>query len=192
MKNIKCAVVGDGAVGKSCLLITYTTNAFPEEIIPTVFENYSVIVTFDGDPVNLLLWDTAGQEDYDRLRVLSYPDTDVFLICFSVVSPDSFEKVREKWYPEVRHHCPNAPIILVGTMLDLKDDKYTLKSLKKTGLAPITHRQGLAMAKEIGALKYLECSALKQVAVKSVFNEAIRTALCLSPVKKKKRKCLII
>lgn len=68
----------------------------------------------DGIQVSLGLWDTAGQEDYDRLRPLSYPQTDVFLICFSIASPSSFENVTSKWYPEIKHHCPDAPIILVG------------------------------------------------------------------------------
>ena len=71
----------------------------------------------DGVPVSLGLWDTAGQEDYDRLRPLSYPQTDVFLICFSVVSPSSFENVTSKWCPEIKHHCPDAPILLIGNRL---------------------------------------------------------------------------
>ncbi|KAK2504109.1 hypothetical protein MC885_011177 [Smutsia gigantea] len=158
---------------------------------PCSFDNYSANVMVDGKPVNLGLWDTAGQEDYDRLRPLSYPQTDVFLICFSLVSPASFENVRAKWYPEVRHHCPHTPILLVGTKLDLRDDKDTIERLRDKKLAPITYPQGLAMAREIGSVKYLECSALTQRGLKTVFDEAIRAVLCPPPVKKPGKRCSV-
>ena len=181
MQAIKCVVVGDGDAGKIELLVTYTTNAHPGEYIPTVWDNYSANIMFDGKPINLGLYDTAGQDDYDRLRPLSYQQTDVFLICFSLVSPASFENVRAKWHPEVRHHCPNVPIVLVGTKLDLREDEETIEELKEKRLAPVTYPQGLAMAKDVGAAKYLECSAMTQEGLKTVFHEAIRAVLC--PVK---------
>ena len=94
------------------------------------FDNYTANVFVDGRPISLGLWDTAGQDDYDRLRPLSYPDTDLFLICFSIVNPNSYHNVFDKWAPEINHHCPSVPKILVGTKLDLRDDKDELEKLK--------------------------------------------------------------
>jgi len=183
-KGIKCVVVGDGAVGKTCLLISYTTNTFPQDYIPTVFDNYSINVMVDNKQINLGLWDTAGQEDYDRLRPLSYPMTDVFLVCFSVVSPTSYENVSAKWIPELRHHAPNAPIILVGTKTDLRDDPVIVGALQEKGKAPLTKHQGDQLAQQIKALKYVECSALSQNNLKTVFDEAIRAVLKPAPAAK--------
>jgi small GTP-binding protein len=187
MQNIKCVVVGDGAVGKTCLLISYTTNAFPGEYIPTVFDNYSANVMVDGKPIQLGLWDTAGQEDYDRLRPLSYPQTDVFLVCFSIISRSSFENVKSKWIPEIKHHVPEAPFLLVGTKMDLRNDQEVLKKVGQ----PISKEEGTQLAKELGARNYVECSALTQDGLKNVFDEAIRAAMNKSDGKKKKA-CLIL
>ena len=191
MQNIKCVVVGDGAVGKTCLLISYTTNAFPGEYIPTVFDNYSANVMVDGKPVNLGLWDTAGQEDYDRLRPLSYPQTDVFLICFSIISPASFDNVKSKWHPEICHHAPDIPLILVGTKSDLRNDTNTVNQLQQKGLSIISVQQANEMANSIKAQKFLECSALTQDGLKMVFDEAIRAAMN-KPTKKSKSKCTLL
>lgn len=104
-----------------------------------------------------------GQEDYDRLRPLSYPQTDVFLVCFSVVSPSSFENVKEKWVPEITHHCQKTPFLLVGTQIDLRDDVGVIEKLAKNKQKPITFEQGEKLARELRAVKYVECSALTQV-----------------------------
>jgi cell division control protein 42 len=186
MQTIKCVVVGDGAVGKTCLLISYTTNKFPSEYVPTVFDNYAVTVMVDGQPYTLGLFDTAGQEDYDRLRPLSYPQTDVFLVCFSVVSPSSFENVKEKWVPEIKHHCDATPFLIVGTQVDLRDDDQTIQKLQKNKQQPIAFDAGRGMASSVGSVKYLECSALTQVGLKNVFDEAIVAALSPPSISRKK------
>ncbi|MES1907135.1 MAG: Rho GTPase protein rac1 [Cercozoa sp. M6MM] len=194
MQSVKCVVVGDGAVGKTCLLISYTTNAFPGEYIPTVFDNYSANIMMEGQPIHLGLWDTAGQEDFNRLRPLSYPETDVFLICFAVSSPASFENVRARWYPELQHHAPGVPIILVGTKSDLRNDVHTKQELAAKDLDVISEEQALSMKKTIGAVDYLECSALTQEGLKKLFDKAIHVALNKqnNPMPRKKKNCLIL
>jgi len=127
------------------------------------------------EPYTLGLFDTAGQEDYDRLRPLSYPQTDVFLVCFSVTSPASFENVREKWFPEVHHHCPGVPCLIVGTQVDLRDDHQVKEKLAKQKMSPVSAADGHAMAKQLGAVKYVECSALTQFKLKDVFDEVSTT-----------------
>ncbi|KAJ2604408.1 GTPase Cdc42 [Coemansia sp. RSA 1722] len=191
MQTIKCVVVGDGAVGKTCLLISYTTNKFPSEYVPTVFDNYAVTVMIGDEPYTLGLFDTAGQEDYDRLRPLSYPQTDVFLVCFSVISQASFENVKEKWFPEVHHHCPGVPCLIVGTQVDLREDSAIKAKLAKNKQDVISVDQGERLAKELKAVKYVECSALTQKGLKNVFDEAIVAAL-EPPVVKKRSKCLLL
>ncbi|MDI1486965.1 MAG: Rho GTPase protein rac1 [Ramalina farinacea] len=143
-----------------------------------------------------LLRECDGQEDYDRLRPLSYPQTDVFLICFSIVSPPSFDNVKAKWFPEIEHHAPNVPIILVGTKLDLRDDSNQTNQLRSKRMEPVSYEQAIAVAKDIRAHKYLECSALTQRNLKSVFDEAIRAVLNPRPMgkaeKKKGKLCTIL
>lgn len=186
----KLVIVGDGACGKTCLLIVFSKDQFPEVYVPTVFENYVADIEVDGQQVELALWDTAGQEDYDRLRPLSYPDTDVILMCFSIDSPDSLENIPEKWTPEVRHFCPNVPIILVGNKKDLRNDENTKRELLKMSQAPLKQDEGKRMAETINAQAYLECSAKTKEGVREVFEQATRAALAVR--RKRRNKCFIL
>ena len=136
------------------------------------------------------MWDTAGQEDYDRLRPLSYPDTDVILMCFSIDSPDSLENIPEKWTPEVKHFCPSVPIILVGNKKDLRNDASTIRELSKMKQEPVKPEEGRAMAEKINAFGYLECSAKSKEGVREVFETATRAALQVK--KKNKKRCILL
>ncbi|KAJ1497244.1 Rho GTPase [Coelomomyces lativittatus] len=143
--------------------------------------------------IHLFFWfGSKGQEDYDRLRPLSYPQTDVFLVCFSVVAPSSFENVREKWYPEVNHHCPSVPCLLVGTQCDLRTDRKTIEKLQKQRQAPISPDAGEMLAAQLRMEKYVECSALTQEGLKNVFDEAIVAALAPVTHKSRSKKCILL
>ncbi|KAI3918598.1 hypothetical protein MKX01_041918 [Papaver californicum] len=185
-KFIKCVTVGDGAVGKTCLLISYTSNTFPTDYVPTVFDNFSASVLVDAQIVSLGLWDTAGQEDYNRLRPLSYRGADVFLLAFSLISRPSFENITKKWIPELRHYAPSVPIVLVGTKLDLREDKQF--HIDYPGAYTISTAQGDELKKQIGALAYVECSSKNQQNVKTVFDTAIKLVLHPPKTKKKRKK----
>lgn len=96
----------------------------------------------------ILFYADAG-DDYDRLRPLSYPETNVFLICFAVNSPTSFQNVREKWYPEVKHYCPDIPLLLMGTKSDLREADQSGQTSSE-GRGYVTPDEAMEMAKEIG------------------------------------------
>jgi len=178
---IKMVAVGDGAIGKTCLLISYAKNEFPKTYIPTVFDNMTIEkltkINNEDQKVSIDLWDTAGQEEFDRIRPLSYRDTHVFLVCFSVVSPASFENLDNKWIPEIEHHEKNALKLLVGLKCDLRDDERELKKLKELDKSPVTKQQVEEYVKKSNSIGYVECSALKQIRVQEVFDTAIRAFL---------------
>ncbi|KAI0181596.1 ras-domain-containing protein [Hypoxylon sp. FL1284] len=174
----KIVVVGDGGCGKTCLLISYSQGYFPEKYVPTVFENYITYPTHQpsGKTVELALWDTAGQEEYDRLRPLSYPETDLIFVCFAIDCPNSLDNVLDKWYPEVLHFCPYTPLILVGLKSDLRHKKTCIEMLKTQGLTPVSSEQGMAVAKKMGA-QYMECSSKEMTGVDDIFDRAITTVV---------------
>ncbi|KAJ7743318.1 cell division control protein 42 [Mycena metata] len=180
----KCIIIGDSEVGKTTMLITYTTKSFPTEYTPIVHENHSHTITIGKDSYTLGTFDTGGGEDYDRLRPLSYPQTDVFLVCFKVTRVESFENVRRKWVPEIQHFCPDAPFLVVGTQIDLR---YDPQVLARQDLILVTTKEGKHLARELGAAKYVECSSLTQEGLEDVFREATLATLKW-PITSPKRK----
>ncbi|KAF7885532.1 uncharacterized protein EAF02_004041 [Botrytis sinoallii] len=191
----KLVLLGDGACGKTSLLnvlregrfwilMTY----FPTVYEPTVFENYVHDIFVDGTHIELSLWDTAGQEEFDRLRSLSYDDTHAIMLCFSVDSKDSLENVESKWVGEIAENCQGVKLVLVALKCDLREQGADDEAAEGTeGAEPrekkpmIDYNQGLEVARRINALRYLECSAMRNRGVNEAFTEAARVALSVNP-----------
>ncbi|EJS41975.1 rho2p [Saccharomyces arboricola H-6] len=172
----KLVIIGDGACGKTSLLYVFTLGKFPEQYHPTVFENYVTDCRVDGIKVSLTLWDTAGQEEYERLRPFSYSKADIILIGFAVDNFESLINARTKWADEALRYCPDAPIVLVGLKKDLRQEAH-FKENAVDEMVPIEDVKQVARA--IGAKKYMECSALTGEGVDDVFEVATRTSLLM-------------
>ena len=184
--NIKCVIVGDPAVGKTCLSEKFSTKKFPEEYIPRVADNKSIIIDLDGTLYTLELWDTHSVEESCRPhRPLSYPHTDLFLACFSITDLSSFENIRSTWLPELRHYAPTVPIFLVGTKSDLRNDDDLLGRF-------VSVDDMCVMAEELGFLGFAQCSALTGEGVTEMFENAVRGALRETNSKWKKAGCGVI
>lgn len=185
---ISCMLVGDGAVGKTSMIVSYTSNGYPAEYQQTGFDVFSGQVQVEGTPVKVQLLDTAGQEEFDEFRSLSYGHMDVFLLCFSMVNPDSFHNITKKWVPEIRAHNPNAPIVLVGTQSDLLLDVNVLIHLDRSNVRPVLSSRARSMAEKIRAADYVECSSLTQKNLKEAFDAAIVAAIKSKERKGRKRR----
>ncbi|XP_044763529.1 rho-related GTP-binding protein RhoC-like [Coccinella septempunctata] len=186
----KLVVVGDGACGKTSLLTAQCNNTFSEMYLPSIYETYLTSVTYESSVISFALWDTAGEEDYDRLRPLSYPRTDVVLMCFNVDNPVSLQNIHHKWYPEIKHFCPSVPILLVATKLDLRYNEQICKILSQKGETTVSHENGYRASKKIKAYGYIECSAKTMEGVKEVFRKAAEVVL--RPRKVRRRVCHLL
>ncbi|XP_052767369.1 cell division control protein 42 homolog isoform X2 [Mya arenaria] len=132
-----------------------------------------ITVAVRGTSYQLGLFDTAGQEEYENLRILSYPETQIFLMAYSVVMPDTMRNLETKWLPEVKTKYPTAAFIVVGTQIDLREDEKIRQKLQKRKQKPVTPEEGARLAKRVNADCYVECSALTQQGLKDVFDKAI-------------------
>jgi len=169
-KRVKIALIGDGNVGKTSICFRLVNNEFNPVYIPTVFESKPHLMNAEGAEYNLVIYDTAGQEDYTEIRrSIVYPlDIDVFLVCYSIDDNRSYENVKENWAKELKENAPNKPIILVATKGDLRKTKDTSK-LK-------SNMDGCEMQHDIGAQGYFECSA-KDPTNKVIINKIFKFAI---------------
>ncbi|TKR66789.1 hypothetical protein L596_023028 [Steinernema carpocapsae] len=157
------------------LLFAYTKKSFHHGYDTTVFENWSASVTIDQRKFTVNLFDTAGQEDYSHLRCLSYPQTDVFLLCFSLVDPASLERCRTGWINEIRKYVgSHTPVLLVGTKEDLHSSGLAVNRVDLDNAR--------AIASEIGAVNFLTCSSLTHRGLKRVFDEAFLAGIGRHPI----------
>eukprot|EP01119_Soliformovum_irregulare_P021538 TRINITY_DN7195_c0_g1_i7.p1 TRINITY_DN7195_c0_g1~~TRINITY_DN7195_c0_g1_i7.p1 ORF type:complete len:444 (-),score=127.48 TRINITY_DN7195_c0_g1_i7:812-2143(-) len=186
-KSIKLVVTGDNCGGqKTALLLAYFHNTCPTLLgyVPAVFDNnvVSLLVVSEKETYNvqLSLWDTSGQEEFERLRPLQYANTNIFLLCFSIVQPDSFESITHRWVPEISHHCPGIPVILVGLQKQLRSDSKTLRKLKSKGMSPVSFSQGVTLAEKLG-IPYFECSAESGENIVPLFRTAVKNIIRSNP-----------
>lgn len=161
----KLVVVGDGACGKTCLLIRFAEERFEPDYIPTIFENRAKEITVDGKTIDLTLWDTAGQEAYDQIRPLAYNNANVALICYAVDTPESLQHVKDIWIKEINHYCPKTPIILIGNKSDLASE------------SGVSKEKGDEMSKQINAVSHFQCSALNDENILMIFERAAKEAI---------------
>ncbi|KAI5181571.1 Ras-like protein gene family, member A [Nematocida sp. AWRm80] len=180
----KILVVGDSGCGKTCMLISYSEGKFQKEYVPTVFERSTLSYKdeVEGREIKLDIWDTAGQDDFDRIRTLSYLDTDLILVCFSLDSIESLKSIKDKWREEIEHFCKNVPRILVGLKADLRI---------KNDPNLITVSKALEAAKSISASSYIECSAATGDNIAEVFHRAVDVLLNRKR-KKKTKECKVL
>jgi len=177
MPTLKIVAIGDIKCGKTSLLLSYASNTFVGQYTPTVYDHYQTSAMVDGENSALHLWDTSGQDDFDRIRPLCFQDADVFLLCFSVVSRSSFENLQRKWASSVTRFVANPALLLVGLKNDLREESAALSRLRRKNEKPVGEDEAKALALNLKTAAYVECSAKTQEGLKNVFNEAISLAM---------------
>lgn len=187
-------------VGKTCLAMTYINNKFPDKDPTQSFYDCRYLVV-NRMPIALDLVDAGTKKEFESLRSVHYPGTDVFIICFSLVDVTSFLNVRQKWLPEIiefEKSCPSSdrkkgiPIILAGLKSDLRTfgSKRLIKQLERRGPSSVSWSKGQECGRRISAVKYVECSSKQNSGVKNVFDEAVKAVITRRRRKKKRSSVL--
>ncbi|KAG7279093.1 hypothetical protein CRUP_004036 [Coryphaenoides rupestris] len=150
VSRCKVVVVGDTRCGKTALLHVFAKDCYPQNYVPTVFENYTASFEIDKQRIELNMWDTSGSSYYDTVRPLAFPDSDAVLICFDISRPETLDSVMKKWHAETQEFCPNAKVVL-GSMI----------------------------GRQMGAVAYVECtSKVSENSVRDVFHVTTLASVC--------------
>ncbi|KIM19833.1 hypothetical protein M408DRAFT_174511 [Serendipita vermifera MAFF 305830] len=193
----KVVLIGDWSVGKTTLICALCGIYFgPSPFAPATQDMRITDIELNGRLIELELWDTAAQEDYDRLRPLSYPGSAVVMLCFGIDSPKSFSNIQERWMPEVLHFFsnPKVPIILVGCKRDLRQKTGASEAMQRGEM--ITTEKGRELATSINAVEYVECSANENESIRELEKVIGRVAMSWNPAysgsKREGRKCVVV
>ncbi|KAK8892552.1 hypothetical protein M9Y10_029785 [Tritrichomonas musculus] len=186
MKTIKCVVVGDEASQKTSVLDIYTNQSQGSN----TYDDFEKKTNVDGNEISLHLFDSLDQADYKK-----YSDVDVFVLCFSLVTPQSFQSIEKTYAPAVKEANPNAHIILVGTNIDERNDfSKHADEYKSKGMEPSLQSAGEELKEKIGAVDYIECSIEKKINIDRIFDQAVRAVTGTKPPSQEmhdKKDCLI-
>lgn len=164
----KIVLVGDSKVGKTSLLMTYIQKQFPKSNVPRVFANCTTdLQTFNNKSVQLLIWDTSNNDEYKRLRPISYSEVDLVIICYAINDEQSLTNIERKWIPEVKHFCYNVPFVIVGLKSDLCSNSF------QNDNTLIDEEKIRQMTEKVNCKAYLQCSSLKNKGVDDVLDIAL-------------------
>ncbi|BFZ12047.1 hypothetical protein BsWGS_15086 [Bradybaena similaris] len=175
--DLKCVVVGDDSVGKTSMLMGYATNRYPTQHVPTVFDNYAGSLTVAGRKIQMQIIDAVEEEENPKSRCSLYSGTHIFVVCFSVIKPESLKHVEEVWVPEIRLYAPEVPFILVGAQADLRSVDVIKEMLAASGQQPVSTMEGITFARRVGAACYIETSPEVEKNVRKLINNAIASVL---------------
>ncbi|KAL3873222.1 hypothetical protein ACJMK2_036363 [Sinanodonta woodiana] len=170
---IKCVVIGDENVGKTSLLMSYATDQFPTQHVPSVFDNYAGSICLSRKQYSLQLIDTHDERRSAENNRCIYHGTDVFVVCFSVVNPESFTNVERKWVPDIRRFMGDVPFIIIGTKADLRQDDNVNRQLQAKCQYPVSYSDATKLSKQLGASCYIECSPCMPKRTRKVINDAL-------------------
>lgn len=193
--NVKVVAVGERRSGKTHLLFTLTERKPIRNFSEIIYSFKSISVrNSDGKELEIAFFSTDDREDFDSFSPILYPETDLILACYSVVNPDSFWSIPDRWIPEVRLYLPKVPIILVGCCKELRNDPRTLQRLRERAQEPVLYEDGRQMANSIGAVGYLECSPTTADGIPELLEAISREALRFIEKKMKGRRssCVIL